>query len=579
MVVSQDDRFEDRFGRIKAVYESIGARPFAQRDFKLLEKRDRAFIRRIRCEIGKGIKYPQHRLVRLASVGVVLETHHDRFKRMVSEVKERTELETAGSNPGPMSKELSQFMRNARYRKKKGTLPAERFKALKEAGMDFNPMAKKCSRNNYRVHWQGVIDSLKGKASRSDLVWMENAILRYYDKNFLDVAEYSSIAELVLKALKVGDIPPNECMRDASKTNIRYTLSFFGKPESFRKNRMKPTHKSPTGKSVYFGPQEVKKDEVLLECMKLVEEQAIPGWIVELNSGTVLLSKDELVSRIAAEGTFFDGFEVSRKGTNYSDGLVKITETSQPGPRRLNLSDEFGAEWCSQFFNCHLCEGYSYTLSFCTSFHCCGRPLTLHPSIAELKVAAWKSLWPWLSPVSKVCPPTGCQALTHFKKFKSKIKPHKDMNPDMAVDTSTNSQITGSSVIVVSLLASQHFEICNKVKTNAGKDKHVPVCTFPTEDCSVYILDPEDDLQWCHQARFPAGCPSNAVRVCLTFRWLAKRMEFLGGDCGGHTGNRAHAQAVRAPRTIINNFKSSAKRDAYFKSMKMKEKSPQAVDV
>lgn len=62
--------------------------------------------------------------------------------------------------------------------------------------------------------------------------------------------------------------------------------------------------------------------------------------------------------------------------------------------------------------------------------------------LADLKVVLWKRLWHYyLSPISQVCPPTGCQVLCYFRPFGGKIIEHKDMDPLMAVDTSTNSQI------------------------------------------------------------------------------------------------------------------------------------------
>jgi len=95
-----------------------------------------------------------------------------------------------------------------------------------------------------------------------------------------------------------------------------------------------------------------------------------------------------------------------------------------------------------------------------------------------------------------------------------------------------------------------------------------------TEDCSIYVMDSQDDLEWYHrtyfpQARSPEAVPSHAVRISITFRWLAKRMTFLGENYDCNDGNRVYAQAVH-PRPIIMSWKSAVKRKAYMDFMKMK---------
>jgi hypothetical protein len=43
---------------------------------------------------------------------------------------------------------------------------------------------------------------------------------------------------------------------------------------------------------------------------------------------------------------------------------------------------------------------------------------------------------------------------------------------------------------------------------------------------SVYVLDPHDDENYMHSARFPKGKDKNQVRLAMVFRWLTTRMPF-----------------------------------------------------
>ena len=199
--------------------------------------------------------------------------------------------------------------------------------------------------------------------------------------------------------------------------------------------------------------------------------------------------------------------------------------------------------------------------------------MTSHPSIAQLKIAVWKLVYHYLSPVSKSCPPNACVILTYFRKFNGKINPHKDMNPNMAVDPKINSQIAGSNVVTVSLFSDQYFQFVQKVHNGKTK-KYEVVSQFLTNHCSVYSMDPDDDQIYYHRTKWPRkkhnNCTDN-VRISMTFRWLGKRSKFLGNDYNGRSGQRANTEAVFAPRKIVENFKSNEKKKAYKEILKRTE--------
>jgi hypothetical protein len=145
---------------------------------------------------------------------------------------------------------------------------------------------------------------------------------------------------------------------------------------------------------------------------------------------------------------------------------------------------------------CHIQDSYSYTLSesITPKVFYRRRSIENFPGFAELGYKLWVKLWHYLSPVSKACPPNGVQILTYPVKFDSYINPHKDMNPDMAINPENNSQIVGSSVIVVSFLDTMRVEFCKQTRQRNSKGEmescYNMVDYFDTEYGSAYVLDP-----------------------------------------------------------------------------------------
>jgi hypothetical protein len=250
---SQDQRFERRYSRIKAAYESGG--------HIQLSKTDQVFLRRVRCK-ARANNYPSERIQRLTSIGFSLEPQEESFKKMQEEVKAIVAAKDAGSSIS-CSKQMVSFCKNVRHLTRNGQYSEEHRASLQEIGFDFEPMQKKSKPTNILPHWKNVAHLLAENANEDDLKWLNENILSQYSRRFLDVANYKSIAELVLKAIKVGDISPSECTRQAPTTNIRHTLSYICSPSIFINELMQPTWKSSTNRTVYFGPEQTSKDRVL----------------------------------------------------------------------------------------------------------------------------------------------------------------------------------------------------------------------------------------------------------------------------------------------------------------------------
>ena len=221
-----------------------------------------------------------------------------------------------------------------------------------------------------------------------------------------------------------------------------------------------------------------------------------------------------------------------------------------------------------------------------------GRSIEEYSSFAELGYSLWVFLWHHLSPVSKACPPNGAQVLVYFGRFNAVINAHKDMNPDMAINPNMNSQVIGSSVMVVTLLDSMRVEFCTRRKLPSTKNgrssyTHDMVDMFDTEDCSVYVQDPNDDLEYFHRAQFLphfwkvegsdgknkqvrlSKTPKHGrVHVAITYRWLGKRTEFFGKDHG--RVSRQNCQVIHNAETELNKIDCAAKREGLLKILKRK---------
>ena len=418
------------------------------------------------------------------------------------------------------------------------------------------------SPSNTEPNWREALNQVRRILShdqlKSDLAWFDAIIDLFSNKDgFLKQKRYKTFQELIVKWLKVGDIKAFECKRNQPSYDIRHTLSYIRSPLGFLETSAPlvpkwrlPDHqgdiaKIPTytvplqyGNTVYFSPSSFDPNMFVNALREL------PEWMTKFHKQEIYPKGYDLV-RLVSSCKFFDEIPYSRGGIKcYSKGFDINTESKVGTPRRLNLYDKVSEFHWDNKHKCSVQDGYSYTLSFTLPMFYGGRSIEQYPGIAQLKVDVWKRVYHWLSPISKICPPNGVQALLYLEEFQGHIREHQDMDPIMKVDPQTNSQIIGSSVIIVSFFNSQkvHFT----AKGNEHK-KH----TFLTEHCSVYVLDPHDDNIYKHKTTFPGGSRNdpNGLRLALTFRWLGNRMKFFGRD---NPVGLQHCQVVSCPYETIN---------------------------
>ena len=148
----------------------------------------------------------------------------------------------------------------------------------------------------------------------------------------------------------------------------------------------------------------------------------------------------------------------------------------------------------------------------------------------------------------QACPPTGCQLMAYLTVFNSNVGRHRDNGlqlPDgkhcrLGNSEDENSQICGSSVMVYTAGPPVTFALSappsGKKPWEATKmeyEIHASL-TVTLGDGTLYVLDPRDDENYCHEAWFePCIIARGAdVRRAYVFRWLSKRRLFYADECG-----------------------------------------------
>ena len=168
--------------------------------------------------------------------------------------------------------------------------------------------------------------------------------------------------------------------------------------------------------------------------------------------------------------------------------------------------------------------------------------------IFDLGVACWVAAWCYLSPISQVCPPTGCQLLAYLTVFNSCVGRHRDnglLLPEgqhcrLGNTEDENSQIRGSSVLVYTAGPPMTFALstppAGKRPWQATKAEYEiqPALTVALGDGTLYVLDPRDDENCCHEAWFERAIIALGadVRRAYVFRWLSKRKLFFADGAG-----------------------------------------------
>ena len=215
----------------------------------------------------------------------------------------------------------------------------------------------------------------------------------------------------------------------------------------------------------------------------------------------------------------------------------QVNATSMPQPRRkswsvLIASEKREAETVHRLF--------SYSQSYRPVEDWRGEAMPL--PIFHLGVECWRRAWSYLSPISQVCPPTGCQLLAYHTLFGSTINRHRDngllvpggKHSRLGNSEDENSQIRGSSVLVFSRGAPMTFALSSppsgKLPWTVTKDEYEiqPALTLSLEDGTLYVLDPRDDENHCHEAWFESDIIARGahVRCAYVFRWLSKQHVF-----------------------------------------------------
>jgi hypothetical protein len=343
------------------------------------------------------------------------------------------------------------------------------------------------SSSSSKTSWEVEFDRFKKEAGTvADLNWFNTNINNQFKISMLRVADYGSLKELLVHYCHVMDINPAECVRNAPFNSMQHTLSYLlipfkNKTESIQDIPSWTNKKSRGQASVHFSKKIVqehckKSNQRLTELMDSARNLILPE-LRELREKKTQVSKEE-TSRIVRDNMKFDEFTSNKNGTNPAGGTIRKSLSFHPTPFRKNYSDGMSVT---------VGEGekeelYSYTLAFVKPFE--WRAELMTEEIAEFKVCVWKAVWNHLSPLSKLMPPNGIQTLLYLNSMGGHINPHRDMSPNMRVDPDQNSQIIGSSVIVVSFYASQYFKFGVGIP-GENKFDYPPMLQFLTENGSI----------------------------------------------------------------------------------------------
>ncbi len=153
------------------------------------------------------------------------------------------------------------------------------------------------TQENVHPFWRDVIlKHAKMEESGLYLEWFKTFLERYKSRaGFLKAAKYNSMGELILKCMKVGDIKPEDCIRNLPYFELRHTLSYIVEPlAANNQTGLKPTWKFLsggivadvvkvpewdsnlfTGNTIYFGSECFGTgffDDVISE---------LPSWMME----------------------------------------------------------------------------------------------------------------------------------------------------------------------------------------------------------------------------------------------------------------------------------------------------------
>jgi hypothetical protein len=142
--------------------------------------------------------------------------------------------------------------------------------------------------------------------------------------------------------------------------------------------------------------------------------------------------------------------------------IIRLNTTEYPQPRRiswslvLNPPTLYNIPAAPPHEEMFLRTMYTYSQSYRPMTDCCSVPMPL--PVFQLGVFLWRAAYPYLSNISQVGPPTGCQLMVYHEAFGGKVGRHRDnglvQNGKGCRTGNTedeNSQIRGSDVISYSV--------------------------------------------------------------------------------------------------------------------------------
>lgn len=186
------------------------------------------------------------------------------------------------------------------------------------------------------------------------------------------------------------------------------------------------------------------------------------------------------------------------------------------------------------------------------NYHC--RPMRL--PVFVMGLLAWRCCYPWLTAVSRKCPPNHCQILLYYWLLKGHMGFHRDnsntadiknvinanglphIHKGHAPSGAENSQVVGSNVIVLTMGKGEPmvFEFRHPQNGNPGGKKATYIrCIrhqFKCGDYTISVLDPIDDFRLLHGVvSWKARGDASWHRVAYCYRWCQSIRDFFVDTC------------------------------------------------
>jgi hypothetical protein len=472
------------------------------------------------------------------------EPHKAKFAYRLQELRNylRESQDVYPPSNDESSKQLYRWIRIMRMKKRLGVLPSSFVGRLLSTDPSFFHVQR--GRKRADNGWKQAIHCSPAPAFDDNLSNFRDHQGRPYAAGLRSVREY------VLGRLRITkDVSPSECSLTGPDQlgKVHRCLAFLKVGGFFGSVVIAPTWTRADIKSSYFS-----REVLVGNDGKQCEAKARENFETIINTAFAATSPEELIDFLK-NMTELDDVHCGKTGRFYKE-VIRLNASKHPQPRRTTYSVTINEPRWSPLHKCTIQDLFSYGHVGRPPPDWRSRPIPTE--LYQFGEHLWKRLYDKLTPVSKCCPPTAVQALYYFEMFGAKISPHKDngiredsdgLQSRMSTDPELNSQIVGSSVIVYSIGDAMEFGLlkpnvdfrCNQKNHQWTSDGRVTL-----EDGSAFVLDPADDENFMHAARFEKvsrGVPKDRIRVALVFRWLSCRASFYGAD---KKAPRQHAQDV-----------------------------------